>query len=143
MSSSGLLYAIGAAVAWGIVYTIEQRILKGASPFALLFADAVLSVILLLPVLYFQWGSIVSIVNSSSNIWVMILIALALTIAANFFIFSAVKILGASTASVFEIAYPFFVVIFTYVAFQSKPSLYFLLGAVLMFGGAAIIIAFG
>ena len=31
MSSSGFMYAVGAAVTWGAVYTIDQKVLKGAS----------------------------------------------------------------------------------------------------------------
>ena len=141
MSPSGLLYAIGAAVTWGIVYTIDQKVLRGASPFALLFVDSILTAILLLPFIFFEKGSLTSIVASSARIWLLIITSLALAALANFFIFSSIKILGASTASIFEIAYPFFVVLFTSIVFRATPNLYFLFGAVLIFVGAAIIIA--
>lgn len=143
MSSSGILYAIGAAITWGVVYVVDQRILRDASPFALLFVDSVLTVILLLPVIFFERKSLVSIAGSSTRTWVLIIAAIALATLANFLIFSAIKIVGASTASIFEIAYPFFVVLFAYLVFHSMPSIYFLIGALLMFVGAAIIIAFG
>lgn len=143
MSSTGLLYAIGAAVTWGIVYTIDQRVLKGASPFALLFVDSLLTVILLLPIVFFERDSLVSLTGTSGKVWVLIIIAIILATLANFLIFSAIKVLGASTASIFEIAYPFFVVLFTYLVFRTQPSVYFLVGAALIFAGATIIIAFG
>lgn len=143
MSSNGLLYAIGAAITWGVVYTIDQRVLRGASPFALLFIDSVLTVILLSPIVLFDKGSLASLSHTPAKTWLLIVASLVLAALANFLIFSAIKLLGASTASIFEIAYPFFVVLFTYFAFQAKPSLYFLLGAIFIFAGAAIIIAFG
>ena len=142
MSSSGLLYAIGAAVTWGVVYTIDQRVLRGASPFALLFIDSILTALLLLPIVFFEKNSLTSITSSSVRIWLLIVASLILAALANYFIFSAIKILGASTASIFEIAYPFFVILFTSVIFQKAPNVYSLLGAVLIFAGAAVIIAF-
>jgi drug/metabolite transporter (DMT)-like permease len=141
MSSTGLLYAIGAAVTWGLVYTIDQRVLRGASPFALLFIDSLLTAILLLPIVFFQKNALASLSGTSGKLWLLIIISLALAAFANFFIFSSIKILGASTASIFEIAYPFFVVIFSYFAFRATPNLYFLLGALLIFVGSAIILA--
>ncbi len=141
MSSTGLLYAIGAAITWGLVYTIDQRVLRGASPFALLFVDSLITAILLLPIIFFQKNSLASLSGASGRLWLLIIISLVLAAFANFFIFSSIKILGASTASIFEIAYPFFVVIFSYFAFRTSPNLYFLLGALLIFAGSAIIIA--
>ncbi len=140
MSSTGFLYAVGAAITWGLVYTIDQRVLRNASPFALLFIDALLTAIILLPIVLLQKNSLSSISAVSDGLWVFIVASLILAALANFFIFSSIKVLGASTASIFEIAYPFFVVIFSYFAFRSVPSIYFLLGAVLIFVGAIIII---
>ena len=140
--SSGYLYAIGAAITWGMVYTFDQRILKGASPFTLLFIDSIITAVILLPVLFFDKSSIRSMTSLSPKIWILIILSLVLAALANFLIFSSIKILGASTASVFEIAYPFFVVLFTYLIFQTTPSLYFLLGAFLVFSGASIIVLF-
>jgi drug/metabolite transporter (DMT)-like permease len=142
MSTNGLLYAVGAAVTWGLVYTIDQRVLRGASPFALLFVDALLTAILLLPIIFFQKNALASLSGISGKLWLLIIISLALAALANFLIFSSIKILGASMASIFEIAYPFFVIIFSYFAFRVTPNLYFLLGAVLIFAGSAIIIVF-
>lgn len=139
-ANAGFLYAIGAAITWGLVYAIDQRILRNASPFTLLFVDAILTAIILLPIVLFERGSLTSMSAIPGRVWLLILVALILAIAANFFIFSSIKILGASTASIFEIAYPFFVVIFSYFFFRATPNLYFLLGAVLIFAGSLVII---
>lgn len=146
MSFGGFLYAIGAAIAWGLVYTIDQRILRNASPFALLFIDALFTVVILLPIVLLQKNSLSSLFGNSAvsgRIWIFIVVSLIFAALANFLIFSSIRILGASTASIFEIAYPFFVVIFSYFAFRSVPSVYFLLGAAFIFLGAIIIIKTG
>jgi len=140
--SSGYLYAVGAAITWGLVYTLDQRILRGASPFTLLFIDSIITAVVLLPILFIDRSSISSLFTLSGKTWILIILSLVLAALANFLIFSSIKILGASTASIFEIAYPFFVVIFTYLIFQTTPSLFFLLGAFLIFSGASIIVLF-
>lgn len=142
MTLTGYLYAIGAAVIWGLVYTIDQRILRGASPFALLFVDSLITALILLPFLFFDKSALASLAGATTRTWLLIVASLVLAALANFLIFSSIKIIGASYASIFEIAYPFFVVAFSYFAFSAVPSLYFLLGAVLIFSGSAIIVFF-
>jgi drug/metabolite transporter (DMT)-like permease len=142
MTLTGYLYAIGAAITWGLVYTIDQRILRGASPFALLFIDSLVTAIILLPVLLFDKGSLASLSGTATKTWLLIIVSLILAAMANFFIFSSIKMIGASYASIFEIAYPFFVVLFSYFAFSVVPNFYFLLGALLIFSGSAIIVLF-
>jgi drug/metabolite transporter (DMT)-like permease len=83
-----------------------------------------------------------SLSGTTTKTWLFIIASLILAALANFLIFSSIKIIGASYASIFEIAYPFFVVFFSYFAFSAVPSLYFLLGAVLIFSGSAIIVFF-
>lgn len=138
--SSGLFYAVAAAITWGLVYTIDQRVLKGLSPLTLLFVDSVLTGILLLPIAFLQRNSLTSLSTVSGRIWILVVVSLALAALANFFIFSSIKILGASTASIFEIAYPFFVTLFTYIIFGTELNVYFFIGAILIFAGSAIIV---
>lgn len=140
MSHTGLLYAIAAAITWGLVYTIDQRVLRSTSPLALLFVDSVLTAILLSPLMSFQKDALASLLNNPGKVWLFLIISMILAALANFFIFSSITILGASTASIFEIAYPFFVIIFSYYAFDASPSISFLIGAFLIFTGAIIII---
>jgi drug/metabolite transporter (DMT)-like permease len=142
MTLTGYLYAVGAAVTWGLVYTIDQRILRGASPFALLFIDSLVTALLLLPVLLFDKGILASLSGTTIKTWLLIIASLILAALANFLIFSSIKTIGASYASIFEIAYPFFVVLFSYFVFSVLPSLYFMLGAVLILCGSAIIVFF-
>lgn len=138
--SSGFIWATAAAVTWGLVYAIDQKILNGLSPFALLFVDSILTAVLLLPFIFIEKNSLVALAEVPAKTWLLVIASLALAALANFFIFSSIKIIGASTASVFEIAYPFFVVAFAYLFFRETPTVYFALGGLLIFAGAAIIV---
>lgn len=139
---TGFLYAIGAAITWGLVYAIEQKVLITVSPMMLVFFNAIVAGILVLPFLVFGGASFKTIVASGKTNAFLILFSVSLATLANFFIFSAIKGLGASTASIIEIAYPFFVVLFSLILFRTFPNIYFFIGAILVFAGTAIIIKF-
>ncbi len=142
MESLGFVYAVGAAITWGLVYALDQKILSDASPLAYLFVNSLLTAIIVLPFLFFDGGSIKSIVSSRGSVLLLIVASVILATLANFLIFSGIKILGANTASIIEIAYPFFVVLFSFILFRSTPNLYFFLGGGLVFIGSIIIIKF-
>ncbi|MBI2889023.1 MAG: EamA family transporter [Candidatus Liptonbacteria bacterium] len=54
MPLTGLSYAISAAVTWGLVYTIDQRILRNTTPFTLLFVNSLITVAILLPFIFLE-----------------------------------------------------------------------------------------
>ncbi len=138
----GFIYALGAAVTWGIVYAIDQKILVGVSPMTLLFVNSIIATIVILPFLFFNDGSIKNVLASGGKNLSLIIISVILAALANFLIFSSIKSLNASVASMIEIAYPFFVVLFSYIFFRSVPNLYFFIGGALIFIGSIIIIKF-
>lgn len=140
MDNAGFLFAIGAAISWGLVYAIDQKILYQTSVLTYLFISALLTVVLLLPFIIFDIHPIKNLISFGKANLILILVSLVLTIIADFFILSSVKILGASTASIFEIAYPFFVVLFSFLLFRSVPNIYFFIGALFIFIGSIIII---
>lgn len=140
--SSGFIFAIGAAVTWGLVYTIDQRILSNTSPLTLLFLDSIITAIIILPFIFFNHDSIKILITSGKSNLILIILSIFLALLANFLIFSAIKNIGASYASIIEIAYPFFVVLFSIIFFQVAPSLPFFMGGLLIFIGSAIITYF-
>lgn len=143
MNNAGLAFAIGAAITWGIVYTFDQKILTKASPLTLLFLGSIITAIITFPIVLSNWGSIKPIIASNSKqILYLIILTQILGTLANFFIFSSIQRLGAPLASVFEIAYPFFVAIFTMVIFGGSLNIYFWIGALLMFLGGVVITKF-
>ena len=138
----GFLYATAAAVTWGIVYAIDQKILSGTPPLTLVFVDAIITALVVLPFLLFDGGSIQSVLVSGKFNWTLIVLSILLATLANYLIFSGIKLVGASSASTIEIAYPFFVVLFSFLFFRTLPNIYFAVGGVLIFIGAAIITYF-
>ena len=138
----GFIYAIGAAVTWGLVYAIDQKILQGTSPITLLFIDSLVTAVVILPIIFFDHDSIKVLLSSGKTNLSLVFLSLILAALANFLIFSAVKSVGASSASIIEIAYPFFVVLFSIIFFRLAPNIYFFLGGLLIFIGSAIIVYF-
>ena len=136
----GTFYALMTAITWGLVYAIDERILIKVSPAALLFANAIIMAIVILPVFYFDAYGIKDLFNSGKLNLTLIVLTAALGAFANFFIFSAIKSLGAPTATVIEITYPVFVVLFGFFLFRAQLNVYFFLGAALIFVGAFVII---
>ena len=140
--SSGFIFAIGAAVTWGLVYTIDQKILSNTSPLTLLFLDSIITAIIILPFIFFNHDSIKTLLTSGKSNLILIILSISLALLANYLIFSAIKNIGASYASIIEIAYPFFVVFFSIIFFRVAPSLPFFIGGLLIFIGSAIITYF-
>ncbi len=140
MIEIGYAYAIGAAVTWGLVYAIDQKILAEVSPMQLLFITTLIGLGMLLPFLFFSNGSLKDLASLERNTWVLIFLTTALATLASFFIFSGIKALDAPTASIIEIAYPFFVVLFSFLLFRSVPNVYFFIGGLLIFVGSVILI---
>ena len=138
----GIVWAFAAAIMWGLVYTLDQRILLVLPPATLLFIDSLLTAVLVLPLAIFQGINFTALLASSSGTRFLILSSLDLALLANFSIFSGIRLLGASTASILEIGYPFFVVVFSYLILGAKPSPMVVAGAILIFAGSAIVIAY-
>jgi len=141
MSRIGLLYAIGAAVSWGITYTIDEKLLRSASPLVLIAIHGAINLGLALPLLlvFEERSALVGLAQDKT--WLGLLIgAQILGVAANYCILAAISALGASTASIFEIAYPLFVVLFSWLAYGSLPHPSAWFGGALILIGSAIII---
>ncbi len=136
------LFPILAAMTWGMVYTLDQKILKTTSPLLLLAIDAGITFLLFIPVLVSQRSALKGMLVLDKKSALLILLVTLLTIAADFLILFGVKHLDASVASIIEISYPFFVVLFSFFLFRTTLSIPFFVGAACIFLGTAIIIKF-
>ena len=142
MLSSGYLSAFGAAITWGLVYAIDEKILAGVSPVSLVFIDSCLMALFMLPFILINRGFLQEVSTATKLQWPLMIVAVLLALGANFLILSAIKLLGASNASIIEIAYPFFVVLFSFIMFRAVPNAYFFLGGSLIFIGSLILMKF-
>lgn len=143
MEKIGLFYSIGAAVIWGLVYTLDQKILKSQSPATLLFISSFITLIIMTPFVMIDSNPIKEFISSGKANIFLVIVAIILAALANFLIFSGIKVIGASSVSLIELSYPFFVVLFSLIIFRTSPNIYFLLGGVLIFLGSFVIYKFG
>ncbi len=140
----GTVYALIAAILWGLVYNLDQKILTKTSPLGILFLSSLVTAVITLPFVLYHWESMKPALLSSNKQFLYLFVGTQIiVILAEFFIFSSIKLVGAPIASIFEIAYPLFVGIFALLLFKGSLNAYFWVGAVFMFIGAAIITKFG
>lgn len=143
MKIIGFIYAASAAVLWGLVYAVDQKILVKASPLAVLFVYYLLGALLMIPFAIADWNSLRQTFQHERPTVGLIVVTSILATMANFFILASIQKTNAPFASVFEIAYPFFVIIFASLLYHAPVNTPFWLGAALMFVGAAIILRWG
>lgn len=137
----GYLYAIGAAVTWGLLYAVDGKILSKISPMNLLFIQSLLIGLLALPFVVFGNGTQDLLKNRA--MWLIIALTATLAVISNFWILKSIKLVGATTASSFEISYPFFVAIFSTLLFGARFGLPTIAGGILIFPGSSIVIRYG
>jgi len=139
----GYFFAIAAAITWGLVYSIDQKILDKVSPVMLMFINSFFSIIILLPLMFLHSNELKTVLTLDKSVLKFIVVTLVFTLIANLLIYVAIQHLGSSKAAIFEIAYPFFVVIFSIILFHAQVNGYFILGSLLLFIGSVIIITLG
>lgn len=139
MEHIGLVIAFGAALTWGLVYALDQKVLTELSPVTLLFIQALTTVLILAPFVFSQSDALDSVRALSRPTFYYLLATLVLTVCANILIFYSIQHLGASTAALIEITYPLFVVLFVLVLFGTAPNMYVLLGGGLILIGAMVV----
>lgn len=104
-----------AAITWGIIYGLEQKVLEKLDVFTVILIQSMLFAIVLIPLIKF--GNDIKTIFVDRTLLGIFLLLTGLTLLADFFILSAVKYAGAAKASVFEITYPIFVTLFVIIAF--------------------------
>jgi drug/metabolite transporter (DMT)-like permease len=136
----GYFYAVLAAGTWGLVYALEQRVLRDFSPITVAFTCALCGAVALAPFAIGQISSVLISARTNSLSW-MLLVAVGLVAAiANVLITTSIRELSAPVAAVLEVSYPIFVGIAGYLLFGFKLSPQFALGAVLIMAGAGVIV---
>lgn len=137
----GYLYAIAAAVTWGLLYAVDGKILSRLEPMSLLFLQSLLIAIITLP--FFGMGNGWADITKNRSMWQLIALITLLGAIANFWIFKSIKMIGATNASLFEISYPFFVAMFSVLLFGEQLSLLTIAGGILIFLGSLMVIRYG
>lgn len=133
--------AIGAAVAWGIHYPLIDFAMKRISIYGVLLLS-VIPVVFLMPLFLRELASDVDSFKllPGKEQWAILAVGLTSTAGA-VLLYLSINNKNATLASLIEISYPVFVVIFAYVLFkQIHINLSVVIGGLLILSGAMIII---
>jgi len=137
------LYAMTAALVWGVGYAACGRVLhRGFSSTGMFFLDMLFG--LLAMAVYFTvtgtWGHTLAQGRQLGNQSFWLVVAMVATTSANLLSFLAIQNKNATLASLIEISYPFFVAFFAWLLFRdAQLSWPTALGGFLILAGIAII----
>ena len=138
-----LLYALGAAVIWGINYAVSGRLLeRGVSPATLFLVDLVFGLVAMAVLISFtgRWNATLGeLHNARADTFWLIVAAVAAT-SAGMLIFLSIEAKNATLSSLIEVTYPLFTAFFAWILFrQATINLATLIGAALIFIGVLIV----
>jgi|SRR6185437_13432514 len=137
--------ALGAAILWGLGYTINQVTLKYFSALELLLFEA--TVIFGTCIIYFIWkGDLGSFIGKLSNPKQLglIIISSLIYIVASLLIFKSISSSNASLAAIIESCYPIFTVLFAFIILgEFQLNIASAIGFVLIISGIVIVKLYG
>jgi drug/metabolite transporter (DMT)-like permease len=138
-----IVYALAAAIIWGISYAASGRVIeRGITPlvffFLYTFFGAAAAAVAL--VVSGKAGALVSEFRSLQNDWIWLLVAVISSAAGGLLIYIAIGEKNATLASLIEISYPFFVALFAWVFFREiQFNWQTLVGGAFILGGVAVV----
>lgn len=142
--AAGYVLAVLASALWGLTYCLDERLLEGQSFYRLYYLHTLGGLVVTAPLLWWRgeplWplSATGPVEGTPTPPWLIVVTMLVATIAA-LSILKSIQLLGAQRAAVFEISYPLFVVLFGALLFGQAVSPRVLIGGVLIFAGALVI----
>jgi drug/metabolite transporter (DMT)-like permease len=138
-----IVYALTAAVIWGVSYAASGRVIeRGMTPLAFFFCYALFGVVAAAAALALN-GKLTSVpaeVRALGPDMIWFAIAVATSAGGALLIYMAIGEKNATLASLIEISYPFFVAIFAWLFFRETqfnwPTV---LGGLMILGGVAVV----
>ena len=138
-----LLYALGAAIIWGVNYAVSGRLLeRGMSPQTLFLVDLIFGTLAvgLLISLSGRWPATILELRQARPEILWLVIAVAAATAAGLLIFMSIEAKNATVASLIEVTYPLFTAFFAWVLFrQTTLNTATIIGGLLIFAGVLIV----
>jgi len=140
---SWLLYALAAAVIWGVNYAVSGRLLeRGISPQTLFLVDLIFGLMAMATLIGLtgKWHStFAELQGARADIAWLIVAAVAAT-SAGMLIFLSIEAKNATLSSLIEVTYPLFTAFFAWALFrQTTINLATIIGAALIFAGVLIV----
>ncbi|HEY5777171.1 MAG TPA: EamA family transporter [Terrimicrobiaceae bacterium] len=138
-----IVYALAAAIIWGISYAASGRVIeRGMTPLVFFFLYTFFGAAAAAAVLAVtgKTGTLVSECRSLGGDWVWLLVAIVSSATGGLLIYIAIGEKNATLASLIEISYPFFVAVFAWLFFRDiQFNWQTLIGGALILGGVAVV----
>lgn len=140
-----LVFAITAAVIWGLTYTLDGKLLSNHFPVLLLLAgQSILGALVFSGLFYFYHPKSLPFFDyfkNNQNLWLFIT-TIIVTNTASFFIVLSMQAKNSTIAALIELTYPLFTILFTWLLFRELYlNKFTIFGAGLIILGAIIIAA--
>jgi drug/metabolite transporter (DMT)-like permease len=138
-----IVYALGAAIIWGISYAASGRVIeRGVTPLVFFFlytffgAAAAAAALATMG----KTGTLLSECRSLGSDWIWLVVAIVSSAAGGLLIYIAIGEKNATLASLIEISYPFFVAVFAWLFFRDIQFTWqTLVGGILILAGVAVV----
>ena len=138
-----LVYALAAAVIWGVNYAVSGRLLeRGLSPQTLFLLDLLFGMLAIGALVTFtgRWPATAAELRNLHGDWAWVVVAIAATTSAGLLIFMSIEAKNATLASLIEVTYPIFTAFFAWALFrQTTLNAATVVGALLIFAGVVIV----
>ncbi len=137
-----LIYAVLAAILWGLSYTLDEKVFQShISPLTLLACSMLIGGIIFLIFAYFSHLKTDTVILvQDRKVWWLTLSAIAAANLGTFFIALSIQAKNATLAAIIELFYPFFTILFAWLIFnENYLNTKVAIGGILMFLGAALI----
>ena len=135
------IYAILAAILWGLNYSLAEKILQYISVYTLLSLEMFFGAILFFTLSFFtHLKTDLTILTNNTNLFWMTIFEIITVIIANYFIVISVQSKNATVAGIIELIYPLFIILFTWLLFREyHVNLSVILGGIFILIGVLII----
>lgn len=135
--------ALGAAVSWGLAYTVLDKILRLAvDPLVVLMLVTAGQAFLLGIIIYIKGSADFAILKQAMNTKMLLLILFSIIafVIGNMLVFQSIQLKNAVLVNLIEITYPVFTFIFTWLLLREATlTISTAIGAMLIIIGAAIV----
>lgn len=138
-----LLYALTAAILWGVSYAASGRVLeRGISPLALYFCYGIFGVALG-GIALMATGKLLTIpadIRALQGDWIWFVISIVGAAVGALLIYMAIGEKNATVASLIEVSYPIFVALFAWIFFREVQfNLQTVIGGALILSGVGVV----
>lgn len=138
-----LVYALGAALIWGVNYAVAGHLLaRGMSSQTLFLVDLIFGTLAMGAFITFsgRWPSTVAELQNVRPDLAWLMVAVAAVTAAGLLSFMSIEAKNATLASLIEVSYPLFTAFFAWALFrQTTINAATIIGALLIFAGVVVV----